>query len=629
MLTQMRQFSKSWISSLFLGVLSLSFVAWGIGDIFQGNTSTAVATVGKTSIEQDEFKRDYDNYLKRLGQQRGKEITPDEARRANLGSTLLQQDIARTALDNVVSDLGLTVSDESVSMLIRSVPEFAGLTGTFDRNTFLQAISKMNYSEKGFIELVRRDVAREQLVHAAESGFAIPTGYARALFAYSTEARAADYMILSTKALPPIAPPADAVLAAYVKSHADKFSTPEYRDVSYAEVGIDDVAKSLTVTDAQIAKAYEDHKDQFVIAEKRDLEQIIFPTQAEADAASVKLHSGQTFEQIAFARGMKPSELSIGSAAAADLDPAQAKAAFALSQGGVTAPIKGPFGWIMLHVTKIAPGKTTTLDQAKEELRKALLQELAQAKLADIANAYTDAVSGGANVAEAAKKVGIQSGHVAAIDGNGLSPDGGKAAAPDDPEFRAQAFRAEVGEDGDLAPIKSGAHYYAVQVNGIVPPKVKPLDAVRAQALAAWSEEQRGVLLRKKAEDLAAAANRGQSLDDIAASVGTKVQSGPALTRQGADATFSPELLNKLFAAPPRGVVFGPQGSGGEFVIARVTGIVHPVPPTNNPMFTRGVRAISGGVGSDITESLAYAAREKQGVKINSKMLNTVTGEGS
>ncbi len=628
MLTQMRQFSKSWISSLFLGVLSLSFVAWGIGDIFHGSSSTAVATIGGSTIEQEEFKRDYDNYLKRLGEQRGKPVAPEEARRANLGPQLLQQNIARMALDNVVNQLGLTVSDDMVSTMIRSIPSFAGLTGTFDRNTFLQAISKNNYSEKGFIELVRRDLAREQLVHAAEAGFAIPTGYARALFAYSTEVRAADYVTVSAKALSAIAPPADSVLAAYVKSHADKFSTPEYRDVSYAEVGPDDVAKSITVTDAQIASAYEQQKDQYVIPEKRDLEQISFPTQAEADAASAKLRAGQTFDQIAFARGMKLSELPIGTVAAADLDPAQAKAAFALPQDGVTAPIKGAFGYIMLHVVKITPGKTTTLDQAKEELRKKLLQELAQSKLADIANAYTDAVSGGANVAEAAKKVGIRSGHAVAMDSNGLAPDGSKAAAPDDPDFRAQAFRAEVGEDGDLVPAKSG-HYYVVMVNGVVPPKLKPLDAVRAPALAAWIEEQRGLLLSKKAEELASLANKGQSLDDIAKTIGATVQSSPALTRQAADATFSPELVNKIFAVPARGAVFGPMGSGGDFIVARVTGILHPVPPTNDPRFRAGVRSISGGVGSDITESLAYSAREKQGVKINQKILTDVTGEGS
>ena len=628
MLQEMRQFSKSWISSLFLGVLSLSFVAWGIGDIFHGGSSTAVATVGSTSIERDEFKRDYDNYLKRVGEQRGKDVTPEEARKAGLGATLLEQTIARRALDNVVNRLGLTASDEMVSTLIRSIPQFAALSGTFDRTTFLQAISKMNYNEKGFIELVRHDMARDQLVHASEGGFTIPAGYARAIFAFSTEQRAVSYVSVSAKALGDIAPPSDAVLAAYVKSRPDKFSTPEYRDVTYAEVGPDDVSKSITVTDAQIATAYDLQKDKLVIPEKRELEQIVFPSEAEANAGADKIKAGQSFDQLAFARGLKPTDTAIGTLAEKDLDPAQGKETFALPEGGITKPIKGGFGWVMLHVVKIVPGKVTTLDQAKEDIRKGLAQELAQAKLAEISNAYTDAVSAGAGVAEAAKKVGIHSGHAAAMDSNGLAPDGSKAAAPDDPDFRAQAFRAEVGEEGDLVPTKAG-HYYVVLVNGVVPPKLKPLDAVRAQAIAAWTDEQRGLLLRKKAAELAAAANKGEALEDIARTVGSTLQASDALMRQTPDAAFSPELVSRIFAAKAQETVFGPQGTGGDYVLARVTGILHPVPSPNDPMYRQGIRQISGGVGSDITESLAYAAREKQGVKINQKILSDVVGEGS
>src|ERR1700721_720229 len=46
MLQQMPRLSKSWISSIFLGLLALSFGVWGIADIFRGTTDTSVDTVG-------------------------------------------------------------------------------------------------------------------------------------------------------------------------------------------------------------------------------------------------------------------------------------------------------------------------------------------------------------------------------------------------------------------------------------------------------------------------------------------------------------------------------------------------------------------------------------------------------
>ena len=46
MLQELRKWSKSWISSLFLGGLAVSFVVWGIADVFRSNVSTTVASVG-------------------------------------------------------------------------------------------------------------------------------------------------------------------------------------------------------------------------------------------------------------------------------------------------------------------------------------------------------------------------------------------------------------------------------------------------------------------------------------------------------------------------------------------------------------------------------------------------------
>ena len=55
------------------------------------------------------------------------------------------------------------------------------------------------------------------------------------------------------------------------------------------------------------------------------------------------------------------------------------------------------------------------------------------------------------------------------MDKNGLTPDGEKLAdLPADPEFLSTAFTAEVGEDSDPFPAKSG-DYYAIKVDGVTP----------------------------------------------------------------------------------------------------------------------------------------------------------------
>lgn len=627
MLQKLRQFSKSWISSLFLGILSLAFVSWGVGDILQGHTDTAVIRVGKTAVDQTDFQRDYNNYLRNLGAQRGGTISPETAKREHIPDTLVQQTVLSTALDNVVKHLELTASDSLVMTRIRAMPQFAGLNGAFDRNAFQQLIERYGYTEKSFIEQVRADFARAQLETAVEGGFTMPVGYARAIMAFASEQRAADYVVVNDSGLAPIAAPSDAVLTAYARTHVGSYSTPEYRDVTFAKLSPEDIAASLNVTDAQIKRAYDARHEQYVIAEKRSVERLTFPDQKAAAEAKAKIDAGQSFADAAKSRGFAQKDITLGDVVAADLDKGEAKEVFAVKDGGVTAPVKSTFGWNIYHVTKIIPGKVTPIEQAHDELKAQVQKELARAKLDDVSNAYTDAVTSGLSLAEAAKKAGLTTIHVTAIDRDGLKPDGTKAAAPDDAEFRALIFKSEIGEEGDPVLTKAGT-LYVIQVNGTVPPKLKPLDQVRDKVLAAWTAEERAKLLRQRVGQLVAQANRSGSLDAAAKSVGASVQHSKVMTRQTADATFSADTIRTFFAAAPGATVYGTLPAGGGYVIARVTAVAHRLPPENSPDTMRAVMAFSQSMGSDLTTSFAYAARDKQGVKINQKLLDSTVGKG-
>jgi len=93
-----------------------------------------------------------------------------------------------------------------------------------------------------------------------EGNFVIPSTYAQAIFQYINEKRAADYVILSPEQAGDVAAPSDAVLEAYVKANAARYSTPEYRDAAYGAIMPADVAGSIAVTDAQIQQDYDAHK---------------------------------------------------------------------------------------------------------------------------------------------------------------------------------------------------------------------------------------------------------------------------------------------------------------------------------------------------------------------------------
>ena len=625
MIQWMHALSKSWVATLLMGGLTLSFVVWGIADVFTGGTTSSAASVGGTDISAQDFQRGYRNLVRGQGRQMGMDITPEMAQKMGLPQIALQQMISATAADNEANRLGLTTSDTAVAQNVRSMTPFRGALGTFDHATFLQAINAANYTEDQFLAEVRQEMTRDQLTQAVEINFVVPPTYAQALFQYVNEKRAADYILLTPEMAGNLPTPSDTTLNAYLKNHADKYSTPEYRDADYAFITPADVTGQITVTDKQIAQEYDAHKDTYVIPEKRDVQQIEFKSEKEAADARAGIAKGMSFQELASRRGLKPDQLSLGTLAQSELpDATRAKAIFALPVNEVSQPMQTGFGgWALALVTKITPGSTKTLDDVKEDIRKNLVNQLAANKLVDVVNAFTDAKSNGANLKEAAQKSGMKLAHIAATDVSGKKPDGSAADVPTDPEFLPGLFKAEVGEDSDPFATKAGS-YFAVHVNGVTPPKVKPLDQVRAQVIVDWTNEQRVGLLANKAKALSIRAATEKSLDGIARELKVTIQHSPALGRETSDAPFNPTIIQKLFATPPGGVDYGPAGADN-IMIARITGISHPPVNLRDPNIQAGAQGLARSMAQDFSTDLANAARTRQGVKVNQKLISQLT----
>jgi peptidyl-prolyl cis-trans isomerase D len=626
MIQWLHRLSKSIFATVLLGMLALSFVVWGIADVFTGNSATAVATVGGTAIDTAAFQRDYRNFLRNAGQNMGQDISPDMAQKMGMPTIALQQMVSRAALDNYAAQIGIVTSDPQVTQYIRAMDPFRGPTGQFDHNYFLRAVGAAGYDENSFIAQVRSDLTREQLTSAVETGFVLPTEYGLAMYLYLNEKRAADYVVVTPDAAGPVAAPDDKTLADFIKANPTHFSTPEYRDIQYAAISPADA--TVDVTDAQIAQQYEARKSTYVVPEKRELSQIEFKTEAEANAASAKLASGMSFDALAESMKLKPADTSLGTLALGDIpDGDRAKAAFALASGAVSAPVKGTFGWVILKTGKITPGINRSLDDVKDEIKTALRNDLVANKLVDIVNAFQDAKSNGNDLSAAAKKAGMKVARIPAMARDGSAPDGTKTAAPTDPEFLTAAFATLEGEDSDAITAKSGS-YYVVHVGGVTPPKLKALDLVRVDASAQWTEQKRAEMAAAKAAALFAQAQKDKSLASIAAALKTSVQKSAGLSRSSNDPTFSPALLSRLFDAKPGEIVTGPTGLSGSTIIAQVTGIAHPHPAARDQAFGTAMQQTAAGVAGDLSISMASALRLEQGVKVNQKILDSVVGNG-
>src|SRR4051812_46421589 len=106
----------------------------------------------------------------------------EQAKAMGLDKQVLDQVISRTALDEVVSQLGLTASQDTIAAQIRNNPSFRGGGGAFDPTLFARTLQDNNLSEQAFVGITAKDVAREQLLSAVTDGMLAPPGFTRLLY---------------------------------------------------------------------------------------------------------------------------------------------------------------------------------------------------------------------------------------------------------------------------------------------------------------------------------------------------------------------------------------------------------------------------------------------------------------
>ena len=55
MLASIRKFSKSFIAKIFIAIIALPFIMWGMGDVFRSGNQNTLVEINKKKINTDEF----------------------------------------------------------------------------------------------------------------------------------------------------------------------------------------------------------------------------------------------------------------------------------------------------------------------------------------------------------------------------------------------------------------------------------------------------------------------------------------------------------------------------------------------------------------------------------------------
>ena len=424
MLRGIHKASSTWLGrgvmAVIMGGLVVSFAIWGIGDIFRGFGLNSAIKIGKTEISIEQFRQYYNDRLQQLSRQAGRPITPDQARTLGIDRQVLGQLVAETTLDEQAKALRLGISNAEIASRITSDPNFRGLSGQFDRSRFEEIIRQAGFTETRFVEEQRRVILRREIALSIGGDFRVPATAMAAINQYQNEKRAIEYLALGPAQAGDIPAPTPEVLGKFFEERKVLFRAPEYRKITLLSMSPADLAKPDAVSDADTKTYFEQHKASYGTPERRELRQIVFPKPEEAAAAKERIDKGASFTDLAKERGLKDSDTDLGMVMKAGIiDPAVADAAFALKSGEVSAPVKGRFGTVLLQVGKIEPGSQKTYEEVAPQIKREIAEGRAKTEIANLRDKFEDERAAGSTLAETAKKLGLKSRTIDAVDRSG------------------------------------------------------------------------------------------------------------------------------------------------------------------------------------------------------------------
>jgi peptidyl-prolyl cis-trans isomerase D len=634
MLRGLHKASSTWLGkavmAAVMGVIAISFAIWGIGDIFRGFGRNAVATIGGTEISIEQFRQFYNERLQQLGRQAGRPITPDEARARGLDRQLLAQLIAETTVDEQAKQLRLGIDNAEIAKRITADPSFRGANGQFDRQRFEQIIRQAGFSESRFIEEQRRSMLRRQLAQSITGDLKVPATALAVLNQYQNEKRQIEYVALGAAQVGDVPAPTPEVLNKYFDERKTLFRAPEYRNITLLSLASSDLAKPDAVTDADAKAYFEQHKNSYGKPEKREVRQIVFQKPEEAADARERITKGAKFDDIAKERQLKQSDIDLGMVAKSDIiDSAVADAAFSLKPGETSAPVKGQFGTVLLQVGKIEPGEEKTYEQVAAQIKREIAESRAKSEVGNLRDKIEDERAAGSTLAEVAKKLGLKSVAIEAVDRSGRAPDGKPVAAlPQSPNVINAAFASDVGVDNDPLQLPGGGYLY-YDVTGVTPSRERPLEEVKDQVTARWRDDEIAKRLQAKADDLVGKLKAGTSFAQAASEAGLNVQTAKDLQRGKSGGFIPAKTIEAVFRTPKGTPASAEGGKETERFVFRVTDVVDPPFEAGTPQGQAITTTLQNSYTDDLVGEYITRLENDFGVTVNPAALNQVVGGGS
>lgn len=409
MLDVFRERAQGWFAKLILALITVPFALWGVDSYLrQGGDSIVIAKVNGQKITKQEFTQVLKEQQERMRAQLGPSYDPAMMDKPEVRNAIADSLIDERLIMGNASKVGVLVSDDILARFIADIPEFQE-GGKFSKVRYDAYLRNQGLSAQMFEMRVRRAIVGDQFRDGIVNAAIVSRSSLDGVMRMSEQRREIVQAVIQPEQfMGQVKVTADDVKAYYDK-HKEEFRIPEQAKVEYVVLSVDELVQQMVVTDDEVKKYYDEHAAQFQEQEQRQASHILIAVQqtaseADKNAAREKAEklakdakqSPNGFAELARKNSQDPGSAEKGGDLGFFPRGAMVKpfedAVYKMSVGEVVGPVQSDFGYHVIKLAAIKPGKGRSLAETRDEIVLELKKQKAGKRFAEVAESFSNTV---------------------------------------------------------------------------------------------------------------------------------------------------------------------------------------------------------------------------------------------
>ncbi|CAN0447975.1 unnamed protein product, partial [Phaeothamnion confervicola] len=240
----------------------------------------------------------------------GEGFNPADWDKPEVKTRALDELINDRVLSRLVNDARVRVTNQQLAQQLLQFPAFQDDKG-FSRALYEQRVTAMGFSQLGFEQQLRSDLAKSQLRNGVAASEFVTREEAEKLAALRKQKRDIGYAVIPAAEIDKQVALTDAGISSYYEAHKEDYRTLEKASVEFLEISATELAAKVEINDDKLRQYYEANPAAYTLAEERNANHILVQLAPDADVAVAaaaeaktqdvlkRAQAGEDFEKLA------------------------------------------------------------------------------------------------------------------------------------------------------------------------------------------------------------------------------------------------------------------------------------------------------------------------------------------